>query len=396
MISLISNTSNPVPIEAIKIALPIGIGLASAAYLTLKAATNDGFSTDKTIPKASIRPGDATHDAEFSEDQDAFLTRCEDEYGPVFNIYFMGKSLTVISGRQTREVFMSEDFSMTDAIDEFTGMREYLFGITKSNHDIDSRVIHEIVRDHISPNLPLFAPRIVQELERNLEKELGTCPKEEGGKLVENPMKILQEMVASAMAVVFVGPEIAKSRKIIDTFITAAIDFGKVLSLGNRRASFWRSLVSRTGYRAQNPLMPHVETLVEYSTPVILERRRLEAEAIEKGVEWKRPDDILQLLLDNSEKYNLVDLEDVCGHLMIVILAGVHTTTDTSTNLLYYLAAFPQYIGKLYEEQQQVLDAIQQEREQQRQELRQKGEPVDESLDPAHDRDLTVTAINKM
>ncbi|KAF8929645.1 hypothetical protein BGZ58_008795, partial [Dissophora ornata] len=310
MIGLISNSSNPVPIEAIKIALPIGIGLASAAYLTLKAATNDGFSTDMTIPKASIRPGDSTHDAEYREDQDAFLNRCEDEYGPVFNIYLLNKSLTVISGRQTREVFMSEDFSMADALEEFTGVREYFKGVTKSNHDIDNRVIHEVVRDNISPNLPLFTPRIVHELERNLEKELGTCPKEEGGKLVENPMKILQEMVASAMAVVFVGPEIAKSRKIIDTFITAAIDFGKVLGTGNRRASFWRSFVNRTNYRVHNPLMPHVETLVKYSTPVILERRRLEAEANAKGVEWKRPDDILQRLLDNSEKYNLVDLED--------------------------------------------------------------------------------------
>ncbi|KAF8930583.1 hypothetical protein BGZ58_008168 [Dissophora ornata] len=197
-------------------------------------------------------------------------------------------------------------------------------------------------------------------------------------------------MVASA------SPEIAKSRKIIDTFITAAMDFGKVLGSGDRRASFWRSLVNRTNYRVHNPLMRHVETLVEYSTPVVLERRRLEAEAIEKGVEWKRPDDILQRLLDNSEKYNLVDLEDVCGHVMILILAAVHTTTDTSTNLLYYLAAFPQYMDKLHEEQQQVLDAIQQEREQQRQELRQKGEPVDESLDPAHDRDLTVAAIKRM
>ncbi|KAI8594229.1 hypothetical protein EDD21DRAFT_422081 [Dissophora ornata] len=47
---------------------------------------------------------------------------------------------------------------------------------------------------------------------------------------------------------------------------------------------------------------------------------------------------------------------------MILILTNVHTTTNTSTNLRYYLMAFPQYMDKLHEEQQRVLDAIQQER----------------------------------
>ncbi|KAF8921674.1 hypothetical protein BGZ58_004033 [Dissophora ornata] len=37
MISLDSNSSNPIDIEAFKIALPIGIGVASAARLILKA-----------------------------------------------------------------------------------------------------------------------------------------------------------------------------------------------------------------------------------------------------------------------------------------------------------------------------------------------------------------------
>ncbi|KAG0300284.1 hypothetical protein BGZ99_003866, partial [Dissophora globulifera] len=119
-------------------------------------------------------------------------------------------------------------------------------------------------------------------------------------------------------------------------------------------------------------------------------------EAIEKGVQWDRPDDIMQRLLDNFDKYGFVDLEDVCGHLLILILVSVHTTSDTSTNLLYYLAAFPQHMEKLYAEQQEVLDAIQKEREKERQELAQKGEPMRDDLDPTHDRDLSAAAIKRM
>ncbi|KAF9345328.1 hypothetical protein BGX26_003281 [Mortierella sp. AD094] len=345
---------------------------------------------------ASVRQSDSTHDNEYYDDQDAFLRRCEEEYGPVFNIHLLNKPLTVVSGPQIREVFMNEDFSAGDAIDEFTGMRAFFDSVRKSNKDVDNRVIHEVVRDTISPNLPLFTPRIVEQLERNLEKELGTCPKAEGGKFVEKPILVLQEMVANAMANVFVGPEIAKSRKVINTFITATADFGRVLGNGERRISLWRTLTMRANYKVLNPLQVHARTLVEASTPVILERRRLEAEACEKGIKWDRPDDILQKLLDNFDKYGFVDLEDVCGHLLILVLVSVHTTTDTSTNLLYYMAAYPEYLDKLYEEQQQVLDVVQAEREKERQELVKKGEPISENLDPAHDRDLSAAAIKKM
>jgi cytochrome P450 len=193
------------------------------------------------------------------------------------------------------------------------------------------------------------------------------------------------------------GPEAARSRKVIDTFINATADFGKMLGNGTTpRASLWRSFVYRANYKILNPLQIHVQNLIDESTPVILERRRLEAEAVENGVEYDRPKDILQQLLDNFDKYGFVDLEDVCAHILILILASVHTTTDSSTVLLYYMAAFPQYMETLYEEQCNVLDEIQQEREQKRQELLKKGELIGEDLDPAHDRDLSAAAIKKM
>ncbi|CAO3570808.1 unnamed protein product [Mortierella alpina] len=396
MLTLLSGSTSMAPTDALKVAIPLGLGLASAAYLTIKLTAGSGFSTDKSIPMASLRPGETTHDKEYFEDQDAFLQRCEEEYGPVFNIYYRGKSYTVISGTQIREVFLNEDFSSSDAIEELTGMRTFLMSMIKSNREVDSRVIHEIVRDNISPNLSLFTPRIVKELEKYLEKELGVCPAGEGGKLVEKPVLVLQEMVANAMANVFVGPEIAKSRKVIDTFIAVAGDFGKVIENGIRRTSSWHTFLKRTEINVLNPMQSHVQVLVDAATPVILERRRQEVEAIEQGIEYQRPDDMMQRFLDNFDKYNFVDLEDVCGHLLILILASVHTTTDTSTNLLYYMAAYPQYMDKLLEEQKQVLDAVQQERELLRQELLSKGETIDADLDPSHDRDLSAAAIKRM
>ncbi|KAF9579960.1 hypothetical protein BGW38_003575, partial [Lunasporangiospora selenospora] len=125
-------------------------------------------------------------------------------------------------------------------------------------------------------------------------------------------------------------------------------------------------------------------------------RRRLEAEAIEKGIEYEQPGDVLQRLLNDTERNGFVDIEDVCGHILILILASVHTTTDSSLSTLYYLAAYPQYIEKLYEEQQQVLDMQQREREYERQELNRKSEIIPPELDPSRDRELTAATVKKM
>lgn len=89
---------------------------------------------------------------------------------------------------------MNESFSFGDAIDTLTGVRAFLMSVLKSHKDVDSRITHDIVRDNISPNLPLFTPRIVEQLKRVVDEQLGYCE----GKIVEKPIKIVQDMIAYA------------------------------------------------------------------------------------------------------------------------------------------------------------------------------------------------------
>ncbi|KAF9582645.1 hypothetical protein BGW38_010937 [Lunasporangiospora selenospora] len=404
MIGLVSNASGLVVSEALRAAIPLGIGLASAAYLTAKAVSS---KPNTSIPMVSLRAGDSTHDNEYNDDQDEFMARCEEECGPVFRVLYMNMDMTVVSGPLIREVFMNETFSAGDSIEELVGLRSFFTSIIKSNRDVDSRTIHEIVRDKVTLNLEMFTPRIVSQLVNNLDgklEQLGTVVSDENEKatriLVESPLKMLQEMVAGAMASVFVGKEIAENREVIETFIYATMDFAKAFGSGQpRKATLWGKLSNKTRYNAHNPLNPlhkHLRVLVNAAEPVIIERRRREAEAIEKNIEYDRPDDVLQKLLDSTDKYGFVDIEDVCGHILILILASVHTTTDSSTNLLYYLAAFPQYIEQLNEERKEVLDLQQRTREEERQALINKNEVIPPELDPSHDRDMTSAAVKKM
>ncbi|KAF8964604.1 hypothetical protein BGZ46_000752 [Entomortierella lignicola] len=395
MLGLVSSSTVAFPSELIKVAVPFGVGLASVVYLSMKAKEK---GTDMPIPNVPIRVGDSTHDAEYEEDNESFLKRCEEEYGPVFNCSIMGQNLIVVSGSLVREVFMTENLSFGDAIDSITGIRSFFYNIVKSNKDPDSRIAHDIVRDNISPMLSLFTPRIVKRLQATLDEKLGTsCER----KLVENPIDVFQEMVAGAMASVFMGQEIAKDPKVIETFIQCTYDFGQVLGKDNKKR-FWQVLQNRAKYEYSNPLKKHIQVMVNAATPVVLERRRQETEAIENGIEYVRPLDVLQRLLDNFDKYGFVDLEDVCGHLLILVLASVHTTSDSSSNLCYYLAAFPEYLEPLYQEQQGVLDQIQKERQLSRQEKLDSGEVATEQdfegseLDPKNDRDLSADAVKRL
>ncbi|KAF9969479.1 hypothetical protein BGZ75_002788, partial [Mortierella antarctica] len=85
-----------------------------------------------------------------------------------------------------------------------------------------------------------------------------------------------------------------------------------------------------------------------------------------------------------------------------MVLVSVHTTSDSSTYLSYYLAAYPEYIEPLFEEQLTVLNQISQEREEQRQEKLKTGEVASAKdfegtpLDPKNDRDLTSAAVKRM
>ncbi|KAF9582220.1 hypothetical protein BGW38_000491, partial [Lunasporangiospora selenospora] len=252
----------------------------------------------------------------------------------------------------------------------------------------------------ITPNLPKYTARIVDQLERNLDEEMAKYELEkrkDGMILVENPTLVIQLMIASSMAHLFVGPEIAKNDQVLDSFITATDDLGRIAGRGEiKKKSIWRTFLDNTEHRLLSPLQKHVDVLVKASTPFVLERRRLEQQAMAAGHIYERSDDILQRLLDDFEKYKMVDLEDICGNLIMLVLSGVHTTADASANMLYYLAAFPECIDTLFEEQQEVLDTIQKEREQQRQVLIAKDEPIPENLNSSEDRALSATAIKRM
>ncbi|KAF9908041.1 hypothetical protein EC991_010285 [Linnemannia zychae] len=363
----------------------------------------------------SLRQGDKTHDKEYRENQDKFLLRCHAEAGPIFKLLIHRLEVTVISDHFIREMFLNEDFSNIDALNELMGVKTFLHSLIKSGKNNDSRIQNSIILDHLTPNLSGYQVEIVEAMSEVLKRRFGQLSAKEDGEnkkiLCEAPMTILEDMIGRCTGTVFMGSEVVNNPKALDSFIMSMHDFAGVLGINDTEIPFWRRWLNLKLNHFNNPLKRRVRALAEAANPVILERRRREQEIIDLAekegtpaaaaaavaqILQDRPQDILQKMLDRFDHYGFVDLEDICGHLMLLILTSVHTTIDASSAMIYYLAAYPETIPVLHREQVQVFDAIQQERQQKRDDCSTKGIEIGDDLDPSHDRDLTTAALKRM
>ncbi|KAF9128469.1 hypothetical protein BGX30_014304 [Mortierella sp. GBA39] len=395
------STLSAVSANTLKLAIPIGAGVISLAYMCAQLFNNNvrtEYESEEMIPKASLREGDSTHDVEYNEDPDAFLLRCEQAYGPVFQIQCLNQYLTVVSGPSlAREIHLHEDFSFRDAVEHMTGYRAFIHSVIKSHKDIDTMLHFQLLREGVSTKLSSFTPEIVQKMTVTLEQQIGSSEGEEP-KLIEWPLVALQNIVAATMAQIFMGSEIAENTQVLQTFINCTHDFGKIINQNTETRDTNRILKNKAQYGYLSAMHKHRQGLFEAAQPVVEQRRQQERLAAEQGVEYDRPRDMLQRMLDNVDEYGLVDLEDICGHLILLILASMHTTLEAGMNVLFYLAAFPDSLQPLYEEVEALFDEQAKDREEQRQSYREKGtmssfEGTD--LDPSVDREITEFVIKR-
>ncbi|KAH7048182.1 cytochrome P450 [Linnemannia elongata] len=395
------STVSAVSANTLKLALPISASVISLAYLCAKLFNNNvrtEYESEEAVPKVLLRKGDSTHDVEYNEDPDAFLLRCEQVYGPVFQIQCLNQSLTVVSGPSlAREIHLHESFSFRDAVEHMTGYRAFIHSVIKSHKDIDSMLHFRLLRDGVSTKLSSFTPEIVQRMTVMLEQQIGSSEGEEP-KLVEWPLVALQNIVAATMAQIFMGSEIAENSQVLQTFINCTHDFGKIINQNTETRDTNRILKNKAQYGYLNAMHKHRQVLFEAAQPVVEQRCQQERLAAEQGVEYDRPQDMLQRMLDNVDEYGFVDLEDICGHLILLILASMHTTLEAGMNVLFYLAAFPDSLQPLHEEIEALLDEQAKDREEQRQRYREKGTTFSfegTDLDPSVDREITEIVIKR-
>lgn len=160
--------------------------------------------------------------------------------------------------------------------------------------------------------------------------------------------KKLVEIVAKVSGRVFVGPDLCQDPEYLESGSNYTVDLMKAVQAIKKTRPWLRPFLA--------PRLPEIRQLrererraAEYLQPIVRER----IEAQKNDPDWQQPDDMLQWMVNRSQGVNSV--AQIAKMQLGLTFAAIHTTTMTTTNILYTLAVTPEYIQPLREEIREVI-----------------------------------------
>ncbi|KAJ4317019.1 hypothetical protein N0V94_005160 [Neodidymelliopsis sp. IMI 364377] len=161
----------------------------------------------------------------------------------------------------------------------------------------------------------------------------------------------LVDIVAQVSGRVFVGPELCEDPEYLDCAKNYTLDLIKSIDAIKELRPWLRPVLA--------PRIPEVRSLLQWEQtaaqflyPLVKERKEL----AKNDPDWQKPDDMTQWMLDRASSASEdVPVEVFAKGQLGLIFAAIHTTTLTATNILFTLAATPEYIEPLREEFRSVL-----------------------------------------
>ncbi|KAL0935965.1 ent-kaurene oxidase [Colletotrichum truncatum] len=228
--------------------------------------------------------------------------------------------------------------SFNKAIEEFMHAK-----YTKVETDID--LLPHTVKSSLTPALVRLNPVIADEVVEALRIELPHSSDWTEVKIMDKLLRI----VAMASGRVFIGPELCREEEYLDFAINYTVD----LMTAIRRISDLKPWTRR--FLA--PRLPEVKKVHErieaadkFLRPVVAARREAA-----KDPEHQKPYDMLQWIMDAQTKYGDKEDKELARYQLGISFAAIHTTTVTTTNAFYTLAAMPELVPMLREDIQQAL-----------------------------------------
>ncbi|KAK3985449.1 putative cytochrome P450 E-class, group IV [Cladorrhinum sp. PSN332] len=238
---------------------------------------------------------------------------------------------------------LNELRNLPDDTVSFDGAVEQSMHAKYTKLETGHKIVPHVIKSSLTPALVRLNPSIAEEVQESFKKELPPCDD-------WTPVNINQKLlriVAVVSGRVFLGAEVARTEEYIDAAINYTLEL-----MGARHA-----------VEAMRPWLrpflawrlPEVKKLDERLAkgdrllqPLMAERRKL------KDTDEK-PDDMLQWIINGQSKYRQYGTAELARLQLGLSFAAIHTTTMTSTNVFYNLAAYPQYIPTLRDEIKSVL-----------------------------------------
>ncbi|KAF2272943.1 ent-kaurene oxidase [Westerdykella ornata] len=242
--------------------------------------------------------------------------------------------------------FLPELRKLPDSVLSFPEAVADLLHTKYTKISTDEPISAHVAKADLTPALARLNPIIDEEVEQAMAEEMPPC---EDWTEVYIYMKLVNA-VAKVSGRVFVGPELCRNKEYLD----AAANYTLDLISAQRKISEikpWQRPFLAPRLKEVKQLRIREEKAKEILEPVVNARR----EAEKNDPTYKKPDDMLQWLMNRGSDYGRDSIESLAKVQLGLIFAAIHTTTLTATNILYTMAERTEYIQPIREEIRQAM-----------------------------------------
>lgn len=154
--------------------------------------------------------------------------------------------------------------------------------------------------------------------------------------------------MAAIVSLMTVGPELSRDELWLTTMIEFLDDlFAGGWELKNYTLSV-RPIVARGFVPGIRRVWKHQANARRFLVPIMQRRRAAEAAAKVSGRTYSKPNDLLQWLMDNAARANPPRTDANVAELCLVVGFGaLHASTITLANVVFDLAAMPEYVDPI-------------------------------------------------
>lgn len=276
----------------------------------------------------------------------AYLTQAADLYvegykkfkNSVFRIVTTNKFTVIVVPPK----FLGELRKLPDDVVSFDDAVAQTMHANYTKLPIGESLVPHTVKASLTPALVRLNPTIAEEVQQSILQELPRC--DDWTSL--NINRKLLRIVALVSGRIFIGAELSRSEEYLDAAINYTIELMEARrALESMRPWLRPFLGSR---------LPEVKKLDQrrvqadkFLRPIVAARRQMR--------DSEKPDDMLQWVMDAQDKFKQYTTAELATIQLAISFAAIHTTTLTTTNVFYNLAAYPQYIPELRDEIRTVL-----------------------------------------
>ncbi|KAH6621651.1 cytochrome P450 [Chaetomium sp. MPI-SDFR-AT-0129] len=234
----------------------------------------------------------------------------------------------------------------TDTLDFHSASQKRIIGEYEWLRIADELEAHTILTD-LTRNIGNLLPNIHKEIEHALATEWPDCPE-------WRPVKVWPSMfrtMALVISLMIVGPELSRD----EYWLSTMINFVEDVFVGGwqlkKYSLFMRPIVARGLVPGIRSVWRHQENARRLIVPMIERRRAEKARAEAAGEDYVKPQDMVYWLAEGAAKTNPPRSDANVAELCLMMnFAALHAATVTLTNIVFDLAARPEYIAPLREE----------------------------------------------